>query len=85
MDYVSTLPQDNERYATMKNDLFQKPDIIEMIRKILMLAGHAWRKEGLFIKTVIKENPFGKRSLGTPRLRWEDHVKEDIKVIELNI
>jgi hypothetical protein len=50
-----------------------------------MWAGHAWRKEGYFIKMVIKENPIGKRPLGRSRLRWEDRIKNDVKAVEPNI
>lgn len=55
------------------------------MKKRLMWTGHAWRKEGSLIKTVTKENLIGKRSLGRPRLKWEDRVKMDVKVVELKI
>ncbi|KAL4103846.1 hypothetical protein QTP88_019181 [Uroleucon formosanum] len=59
------------RHNDELKNLFQKPDIIsEINRRRLMWAGHAWRKEGSFIKAVIKENPTGKRPLGRPRL-WD--------------
>jgi len=38
-----------------------------------------------FIKAVIKENPFGKKPLDIPRLRWEDRIKKDVKAVEPNI
>jgi len=41
-------------------------------------AGHVWRKPDAIIKTVLQENPRGKRPLGRPRLRWEDCVKKDV-------
>jgi len=55
------------------------------MKRRLMWAGPAWRKEGSLIKTVINEDPIGKRPLGRPRLRWEDRVKKAVKVVEPNI
>ncbi|VVC43149.1 Hypothetical protein CINCED_3A008861 [Cinara cedri] len=49
-----------------------------------MWAGHDWRKEGSFIKAVIKENLTGKIPLGRPRLGWEDRIKKDVKAVEPN-
>jgi hypothetical protein len=58
------------RHNNELKNLFQKPDIIsEINRRRSMWARHAWRKEGSFIKAVIKENPTGKRPLGRLRLR----------------
>jgi len=46
-----------------------------------MWAGHVWHKQGSLVRQIIEEDPIGKRSLGTPRLRWEDCVKKDIRTI----
>ncbi|KAF0755744.1 ribosome biogenesis protein TSR3 isoform X1 [Aphis craccivora] len=43
---------------------------------------HAWRKKDAMINTVIKDDPKVKRSLGRPRLRWEDCVKREVKEID---
>jgi len=34
----------------------------------------AWRKQGSITRTVIENDPAGKRPFGRPRLRWEDFV-----------
>lgn len=71
------------RHNDELKNLFQRPDIItEITRKRLRWAGHAWRKEGSFIKAVIEGNPIGKRPLGRPRLRWEDRIKKDVKAVD---
>lgn len=44
-----------------------------------------WRKEGLFIKAVIKENLIWIRPLGVSRLRWEHRMKKDVKAVEPNV
>lgn len=64
---------------------FKKTDINSKIKGALMWASHAWRKEGSFIKAVIKEDPIEKRPLGRPRWWWEDRVKNDVKAVEPNI
>lgn len=54
----------------------------EIIKRRLMWAGNAYRKQRLLVvRQVIEKDTIGKRSLGRPRLRWEDCVKEDIKKI----
>lgn len=72
------------RNCQLKN-LFRKP--VSYYRWNYDKNGWAFlEEEGSFIKTVIKENPFGKKPLDRPRLRWENRVKEGyVKVIELNI
>ncbi|CAH1722426.1 unnamed protein product [Aphis gossypii] len=87
--YGPCIDSDTGEWRIRHNDelknLFQKPDIIsEINRRRLMWAGHAWRKEGSFIKAVIKENPTWKRPLGRPRLRWEDRIKKEVKAVEPN-
>lgn len=46
-----------------------------------MCAGHVWRKKVTIIKTVVVEEPIGKR----PALRWENCVKRDIKAVDLGV
>jgi hypothetical protein len=46
---------------------------------------HAWRKQGSIIRTVIENNPAGKRPLGISRLRWEDCINKDIERIEADL
>jgi hypothetical protein len=43
-------------------------------------TGHVWRKPDAITKTVLQENPRGKRPLGRPRMRWEDCVKKYVAV-----
>ena len=63
--------------------VYQNPGIVEDITKRrLIWAGHAWRKEGSLLRTVIEKVPQGKRPLGRPRLRWEDRVKEDVEKVK---
>lgn len=54
-------------------------------KKADVSRSHAWRKEGSFIKVVIKKDPAGKIPSGKPRLRWEDRIKKDVKAVEPNI
>lgn len=44
--------------------LYNRPDIVNKIKKKLELAGHIWRKPEALIKRVLQENPRGKRPLG---------------------
>lgn len=45
-------------------------------------AGCEWRKRESIIRTVIENNPIGKRPLGKPRLRWEDCVMRDVGAVK---
>ncbi|KAL4119565.1 hypothetical protein QTP88_012370 [Uroleucon formosanum] len=53
---------------------------LKEIRRRLEWAGHVWRKPDAMTKTVLQDNPRGKRPLGRPRMRWEDCVKKDVAV-----
>ncbi|KAF0753170.1 ribosome biogenesis protein TSR3 isoform X1 [Aphis craccivora] len=64
----------------------KRPDIVkEITKKKTQLGGHAWRKQGSLVRQVIENKPIGKRPLGRPRLRWEDCVKKDLKMIDPGI
>lgn len=39
------------------------------------------QKADSMIKTLIKEGLIGQRPLGRPRLKWEDYMKRDVKVV----
>ncbi|KAF0770219.1 Uncharacterized protein FWK35_00003610 [Aphis craccivora] len=56
-----------------------------MLLTVLLEGGHAWRKQGSLVRQVIENEPIGKRPLGRPRLRWEDCVKKDLKMIDPGI
>lgn len=91
MDHVSTLSVFETvnwriRHNEELKSLFQKPCIIaEITRKKIMWAGYVRRKEGSFIKAVIKDDSTGKRPLGKPHLRWDDCIKKYIKAVEPKI
>ncbi|KAL4084268.1 hypothetical protein QTP88_028093 [Uroleucon formosanum] len=75
-----------KRHNQELQNLFQRPDITKEISvRRLRWAGHAWRKQGSIIRTVIENNPAGKRPLGRPRLRWEDCVIKDVGRIGANL
>ncbi|KAF0769981.1 ribosome biogenesis protein TSR3 isoform X1 [Aphis craccivora] len=66
---------------------FQRPDIVKEITKRRLSWGgvHAWRKQGSLVRQVIENEPIGKRPLGRPRLRREDCVKKDLKMVDPGI
>ncbi|KAL4096954.1 hypothetical protein QTP88_021820 [Uroleucon formosanum] len=75
-----------KRHDQELQNLFQRPDITKEISvRRLRWAGHAWRKQGSIIRTVIENNPAGKRPSGRPRLRWEDCVIKDVGRIGANL
>jgi hypothetical protein len=65
------------------NDLYLSPNIIRVIKSRRMsCAGHAARmgkRRGVYRDLV--EKPEGKRSLGRPRLRWQDNIKVDFQEV----
>lgn len=60
--------------------LYSVSDILKVIRRRrLQWAGHAWRDQNPLLRAVIEQNSVGKRSLGRPRMRWEDVMKNDVE------
>ena len=65
------------------NDLYCSPNIVRVIKSRRMIwEGHvarmgAWR--GLY--RVLVGKPEGKRPLGTPRRRWDDNIKMDVREV----
>ena len=66
------------------NYLYSSPNIFRMIKsRIMRWAGHVARvgeRRGVYRDLVGK--PDGKRPLGRPRLRWENHIKMDLQEVE---
>lgn len=62
------------------------PDIIRELKKketpMGFWAVHAWRKKETFVRLVQCGAHKGKKPLGRPRLRWDDRVKKDVKMVE---
>jgi hypothetical protein len=63
--------------------LFNEPDIIEYIKaNRLKWAGHLIRaSENRIIKKIFNTKPEGTRKVGRPKLRWEECVCQDIRML----
>jgi len=44
-------------------------------------AGNVWRAEGQLISSITKWKHIKSRPRGRPRQRWEDQVKEDLRML----
>jgi hypothetical protein len=66
------------------NDLYSSPNIIRAIKSSRMRwAGHVARmgeKRGAY--RILVGRPEGRRPLGTPKHRWEDNIKMDLRAVE---
>jgi hypothetical protein len=62
--------------------LYATPNIIRVITSIrLRWAGHVTRMGEREAYRVSLEKPKGKRPLGSPRSRWEDNIRMDIREV----
>jgi hypothetical protein len=63
--------------------LYSSPSIVKMIKsRIMRWAGHVARMgEVRGAYNILVGRPEGKRPLGTPRRRWEDNIKMDLREI----
>ena len=68
------------------HSLYRSPNIIRMIKsRRLRWTGHIARmEEGRSAFKILTGKPTGKRPLGMPRCRWEDHIRMDLEVIGIN-
>jgi hypothetical protein len=66
--------------------LYRSPNILRVNKsRRLRWVGHVARKEeGRSAFKILTGTPTGKRSLGRPRLRWEDHIRIYLKEIGIN-
>jgi hypothetical protein len=72
-----------KRYDYELNKLFNETDIIGYIKaKRLEWAGQLIRNnENRTIKIIFNSIPEGTRKLGRPKLRWEECVCQDIRIL----
>jgi hypothetical protein len=65
------------------HNLYSSPDIIRQIKsRRMMWAGHvACMGEGRNVYRVLVGRPEGKSPLESPRRRWEDGIKMDLREI----
>jgi hypothetical protein len=76
---------DNGPWTKLHNDelhgLYSSPNIAKVIKsRRIRWAGHVERMgEGRGVYSVLVGRPQGKRPLGRPRRKWEDHIKLDLR------
>ncbi|PSN42986.1 hypothetical protein C0J52_22939 [Blattella germanica] len=60
-------------------DLYGKPDIIRKIKSHRLLwAGHMTRMgDERGVRRILEGKPEGKRSVGRPRMKWENNINHD--------
>jgi hypothetical protein len=65
------------------HSLYSSPNIVRVIKsRRLRRVGHvAHMGEGRGVYRVLVGRPEGKRPLGSPRRRWEDNIKMDLREI----
>jgi hypothetical protein len=66
--------------------LYSSLNIVRVIKlRRMRWAGHVARMgEGRGVYRVLVGRPEGKKSLGTPRCRWEDNIKMDLREIGID-
>jgi hypothetical protein len=71
------------RYNYELYKLFNEPDVIGYIKaKRLEWAGHLIHtSENGIIKKIFNTKPQGTREVGRPKLRWEECVCQDIRIL----
>jgi hypothetical protein len=65
------------------NDLYSLPIIVRVVKSRRMRwSGHVARTgEDRGVHRVLLWKPEGKRTLASPRLRWEDNIKMDLQEV----
>jgi hypothetical protein len=61
-------------------DLYSLPNIVRVVKSRRMRwAGHVARMGEGGVHRVLVGKPEGRRPLGRPRRRWEEHIKRDLQ------
>jgi hypothetical protein len=73
------------RYNYELYETFKEPNIINYIKvKRLAWAGHLVRMNNdRTLKKIFNNKPDGVRRAGRPKLRWEDGVDQDMRILEV--
>jgi hypothetical protein len=66
-------------------ETFNEPNIVTYIKvKRLAWAGHLVRiNDDRTPKKIFNTKPVGVRSVGRPKLQWEEGVDQDIRILEV--
>jgi hypothetical protein len=72
-----------KRYKYELYEIFNEPNIVNYIKvKRLSCAGHLVRMNNdRTLKNIFSTKPDGARSDGRPKLRWEDGVEQDMRIL----
>ena len=83
MDWSAGRTWKNNEWYTKPSGTFNEPNIVTFIKvKRLAGAGHLVRvNSDRTIKNIFNTKPNGVRSVGRPKLRWEDGVDQDIRIL----
>jgi len=81
--------EEDRSWRKLHNDelhgLYSSPNIVRVIKSRRMRwAGHEARMGEERCIQVLVGRPEGKRSLGRPKLRWEDNSKIDLREIRID-
>jgi len=72
-----------KRYNYELYEIFNESNIVNYIKvKRLALAGHLARiNDDRTLKKIFNTKPDGARSVGRPKLRWEDGVDQNMRIL----
>ena len=76
-----------KRYNYELHEVFKESNIVHYIKvKRLAWAGHLARMNNdRTLKKIFNTKPDGARSVGRPKLRWEDDVDQDMGILGVEL